>query len=63
MQIPLVMQNLKNKTIKIKLCLPYNMKLNATCPINGLRLRSSILYQPTIKCNDSKYKKNIQRNL
>ena len=33
------------------------------CPINGLRLTSSILYQPTIKCSDSKYKKNIQRNL
>ena len=27
------------------------------CPINGLRLTSSILYQATIKCNDSKYKK------
>ena len=27
------------------------------CPINGLRLTSGILYQATIKCNDSKYKK------
>ena len=27
------------------------------CPINGLRLTSSILYHATIKCNDSKYKK------
>ena len=34
------------------------------CPINGLRLTSSILYQATIKCNNSKYKKkNTQRNL
>ena len=34
------------------------------CQINGLRLTSSILYQATIKCNNSKYKKkNTQRNL
>ena len=26
------------------------------CPLNGLCLASSILYQATIKCSDSKYK-------
>ena len=33
------------------------------CPINGLRLTSSILYQATIKCNNSKYKKKTHKGI
>ena len=36
-----------------KLC---NCLVKEDCPLNGLCLRSSILYQATIKCSDSKYK-------
>ena len=43
-----------------KLC---NCLVKEDCPMNGLCLKSSILYQATIKYNDSKYKKKIQRNL
>ena len=37
-----------------KLC---NCLVKKDCPMNGLCLTSSILYQATIKCSDSKYKK------
>ena len=44
-----------------KLC---NCLVKQDCPINGLCLTSSILYQVAMKCNHSKYKqKKIQRNL
>ena len=36
-----------------KLC---NCLVKVDCPMNGLCLTSSILYQATIKCSDSKYK-------
>ena len=36
-----------------KLC---NCLLEEVCPLNGLCLKSSILYQAAVKCNDSKYK-------
>ena len=36
-----------------KLC---NCLVKEDCPSNGLHLTSSILYQATIKCSDSKYK-------
>ena len=36
-----------------KLC---NCLVKEDCPLNGLCLKSSILYQATIKCSDSKYK-------
>ena len=44
-----------------KLC---NCLVKEDCPMNALCLTSSILYQATIKCNDSKCKqRKIQRNL
>ena len=47
----------KNTTTKPaepqKLC---NCLAREDCPINGLCLASSILYQATIKCSDNKYK-------
>ena len=36
-----------------KLC---NCLIKENCQMNGLSLMSSILYQATIKCSDSKYK-------
>ena len=33
------------------------------CPLNGLYLTSSILYQATIKCSDSKYKQNRYKGI
>ena len=36
-----------------KLC---NCLVKEDCPLNGLCLTSSVLYQTTIKCSDSKYK-------
>ena len=42
----------------------YNCFVREVCPVNGLCLTSSILYQTTVKCSDSKYKqKKIKRNL
>ena len=35
----------------------YNCFVKEVCPVNGLCLTSSILYQTTVKCSDSKYKK------
>ena len=37
-----------------KLC---NCLVKEDCPMNGIYLMSSILYQATLKCSDSKYKK------
>ena len=34
----------------------YNCLVKEDCPLNALCLKSIILYQATIKCNDSKYK-------
>ena len=34
----------------------YNCLVKKDCPLNGICLTSSILYQNTIKCSDSKYK-------
>ena len=34
----------------------YNCFVKEVCPVNGLCLTSSILYQTTVKCSDSKYK-------
>ena len=34
----------------------YNCLVKEDCPLNGICLTSSILYQNTIKCSDSKYK-------
>ena len=39
--------------------LPYQRRL----PIKWIMLTSSILYQATIKCSNSKYKQEVQRNL
>ena len=36
-----------------KLC---NCLVKENCPVNRLGLTSSILYEATIKCNDSKHK-------
>ena len=43
-----------------KLC---NCLVKEDCPINGLRLTSSILYQATIKCNDGKYKQKRYKGI
>ena len=34
----------------------WNCLVKEDCPLNGLCLTSSVLYQTTIKCSDSKYK-------
>ena len=34
----------------------YHCLVKEDCPLNALCLKSIILYQATIKCNDSKYK-------
>ena len=41
-----------------KLC---NCLVKEDCPMNGICLMSSILYQATLKCSDSKYKKKKQK--
>ena len=43
-----------------KLC---NCLVKEDCPLNGLYLTSSILYQATIKCSDSKYKQNRDKGI
>ena len=43
-----------------KLC---NCLVKEDCPMNGLRLKSSILHQATIKCNDSKYKQKRYKGI
>ena len=43
-----------------KLC---NCLVKEDCPLNGLCLRSSILYQATIKCSDSKYKQKRYKGI
>ena len=43
-----------------KLC---NCLVKEDCPLNGLYLPSSILYQATIKCSDSKYKQNRYKGI
>ena len=37
--------------------------LKEDCPLNGLCLKSSVLYQATVKCSDSKHKQKVERNL
>ena len=41
-----------------KLC---NCIVKEDFPINGLCLTSSVLYQATMQCNDSKYKRKRKR--
>ena len=43
-----------------KLC---NCLVKEDCPLNGLCLTSSILYQATIKCSDSKYKQKNYKGI
>ena len=43
-----------------KLC---NCLVKEDCPLNGLCLTSSILYQATIKCSDSKYKQKRYKGI
>ena len=43
-----------------KLC---NCLIKEDCPMNGLCLTSSILYQATIKCSDSKYKQKRHKGI
>ena len=43
-----------------KIC---NCLVKKDCPMNGLCLTSSILYQATIKCSDSKYKKKRYKGI
>ena len=43
-----------------KLC---NCLVKVDCPLNGLCLTSSILYQATIKCSDSKYKQKRYKGI
>ena len=43
-----------------KLC---NCLVKEDCPLNGLCLKSSILYQATIKCSDSKYKQKRYKEI
>ena len=41
----------------------YNCLVKEDCPINGLCLTSSVLYQTTIKCSDSKYKQKMCKGI
>ena len=43
-----------------KLC---NRLVKEDCPMNGLCLTSSILYQATIKCSNSKYEQNRYKGI
>ena len=43
-----------------KLC---NYLVKEGCPINGSCLTSSVLYQATINCNDSKYKQKRYKEI
>ena len=43
-----------------KLC---NCLLEEDCPLNGLCLKSSILYQATVKCSYSKYKQKRYKGI
>ena len=41
----------------------WNCLVKEDCPLNGLCLKSSILYQATIKCSDSKYKQKRYKEI
>ena len=47
-------------TVPQKLC---NCLIREDCPMNGLCLTSSILYQATITCSDSKYKQKRYKGI
>ena len=40
-----------------------NCLVKENCPMNGLCLTSSILYQATIKCSDSRYKQKRYKGI
>ena len=40
-----------------------NCRIKEDCPMNGLCLKSSILYQATIKCSDSKNEQKRHRGI
>ena len=52
---------LKSKTTEPQTLCNYLVKED--CPMNGLCLTSSILYQATIKCNDNKYKQKRNKGI
>ena len=56
----------KERKLKPKLTEPHklcNCFVKEDCPVNRLCLTSSILYQATIKCSDSKYKQKRYKGI